>query len=164
MSKNELAGVDIHYVLELLELISLSISVIIEGCPHVQADKPNGLEDACTHLDGIKDRVLFVSIEHSFIRSLPNLPQTLPPLVGQMDPNLFALLYYCHFSITYYQQTILLTLHMVKTHEITMFDFSLFLFGTLTVKPSRGSDESVYPVKKRGFFEFYRVQRTHVWR
>ena len=89
MSKNELAGVDIHNVLELLELISLSISVIIEGCPNVQADKPNGLEDACTHFDGIKDRVLFVSFKHSFMGGTFPLVSTFTTTPGWNGPKSF---------------------------------------------------------------------------
>ena len=65
------------------------------------------------------------------------------------------------------QQTIFLSLHMVINHVITIFDFSRFLFATLTfwvVKSRRGSIGSVYPIERRGFFAFYRVQRTHAWR
>ena len=65
------------------------------------------------------------------------------------------------------QQTILLLLHMVINHETTIFDFSRFLFATLTflvVKSRHGSNGPVYPLKRRGFFACYQVQRTHTWR
>ena len=44
---------------------------------------------------------------------------------------------------------------MVVNHEITIFDFSQFLFAILTfwvVKSRRGSNGPVYPIKRRGFF------------
>ena len=64
------------------------------------------------------------------------------------------------------QQTIFLSLHTVINHEITIFDFSWFLFATLTfwvVRSHCRSNGPVYPVKKPCFFDCYRVQRTYVW-
>ena len=98
----------------------------------------------------------------------------LPPLVGLMDPNRFKNVSICFIiaiqitkPLSIPQQTIFLLLHMVINHEITIFDFSRFLFATLTfwvVKSRRGSNGPVYPIKRRGFFACYRVQRTHAWR
>ena len=56
---------------------------------------------------------------------------------------------------------------MVINHEITIFDFSRFLFVTLTfwvVKSRQGSNGPVDPIKRFDFFACYRVQRTHSWR
>ena len=84
--------------------------------------------------------------------------QPLPPLVGLMDPNRFKKVSLCFIiaiSITkplsIPQQTIFLLLHMVINHEITIFDFSRFLFVTLTfwvMKSRRGSNGPVYPNKE----------------
>ena len=91
-----------------------------------------------------------------------------------MDPNRFKNVSICFIiaiqitkPLSIPQQTIFLLLHMVINHEITIFDFSRFLFATLTfwvVKSRRGSNGPVYPIKRRGFFACYRVQRTHAWR
>ena len=98
----------------------------------------------------------------------------LPPLVGLMDPNRFKNVSICFIiaiqitkPLSIPQKTIFLLLHMVINHEITIFDFSRFLFASLTfwvVKSRRGSNGPVYPIKRRGFFACYRVQRTHAWR
>ena len=92
----------------------------------------------------------------------------LPPLVGLMDPNRFKNVSICFIiaiqiikPLSIPQQTIFLLLHMVINHEITIFDFSRFLFATLTfwvVKSRRGSNGPVYPIKRRGFFACYRVK------
>ena len=78
-----------------------------------------------------------------------------------MDPNRFKNVSICFIiaiqitkPLSIPQQTIFLLLHMV-------------LFATLTfwvVKSRRGSNGPVYPIKRRGFFACYRVQRTHAWR
>ena len=85
-----------------------------------------------------------------------------------MDPNRFKNVSICFIiaiqitkPLSIPQQTIFLSLHMVINHEITIFDFSRFLFATLTlrvVKSRRGSNGPVYPIKRRGFFACYRVQ------
>ena len=67
------------------------------------------------------------------------------------------------------QQTIFLLLGMVINHEITIFNFSGFLhiFATLNfwvVKSCRESNGPIYTIKRRVFFAFYRVQKTHSWR
>ena len=91
-----------------------------------------------------------------------------------MDPKRFKNVSLCFIIAIYItkplsipQQTIFLLLHMVINHEITIFDFSRFLFATLTfwvVKSYCGSNGHVYPIKRRCFFACYQVQRTHVWR
>ena len=107
---------------------------------------------------------------HEFLSKVPKMA----PLVGLMDPNRFKNVSICFIiaiqitkPLSIPQQTIFLLLHMVINHEITIFDFSRFLFATPTfsvVKSRRGSNGPVYPIKRRGFFACYRVQRTHAWR
>ena len=83
-----------------------------------------------------------------------------------MDPNRFkksrfALLSPSSlYSSTYHFPFIT---NMVINHEITIFDFSRFLFATLTfgvVKSPCGSNGPVYQINRRGFFACYWVQRS----
>ena len=98
------------------------------------------------------------------VMSLYNLTFTVTR--GSNGPKSFdkrlALLYYRHLNTktSFYSSTN--HFPFIINNEITIFDFSRFLFATLTfwvVTSRRRSNGPVYPIKRRSFFACYRVRK-----